>query len=41
MEQQELNNRLRQLEKEENLTFMIRQNDGLQEEANEVLKPVL
>ena len=37
-EQQDLNNRLRQLEKEEqNLTATIKQNDSLQEEANEVL----
>ena len=41
-EQQDLNNRLRQLEKEEqNLTASIKQNDSLQEQANEVLKAVL
>ena len=41
-EQQDLNNRLRQLEKEEqNLTTSIKQNDSLQEKANEVLKAVL
>ena len=41
-EQQDLNNRLRQLEKEEeNLTALIKQNDSVQAEANEVLKAVL
>ena len=41
-EQQDLNNRLRQLEKEEqNLTASIKQNDSLQEKANEVLKAVM
>ena len=41
-EQQDLNSRLRQLEKEEqNLTAIIKQNDSLQEKANEVLKAVL
>ena len=41
-EQQDLNNRSRQLEKEEqNLIATIKLNDSLQEEANEVFKAVL